>query len=131
MDDQPEINKGGRPSFEPTEEQRRIVNIMAAGGFQQQAIADSLDICKHTLLKHFRKELDAGGAKASAMVVGNLYRQATKDDPRATPAAIFWAKTRLGWKDTNAVELSGPDGGPIRQSIEVVFVGDDDDTASS
>lgn len=131
MEDQPEINKGGRPPFEPTDEQRRIVNVMAAGGFQQLAIAQALGISDNTLRKYFAEELEAGGSKAHAMVVGNLYRQATKDDPRATPAAIFWAKTRLGWKDTNAVELSGPDGGPIRQSIEVVFVGDDDDTASS
>ncbi|UOF79241.1 putative DNA binding domain [Caudoviricetes sp.] len=122
-----EKNKGGRPGFKPTAEQRRIVNIMAAGGFQQKKIADALEICQNTLLKHFRQELDAGGAKAEAMIVGNLYRQATKDDPRATPAAIFWAKTRLGWKEPHQVELSGPDGGPIQHSVEVVFVGEDDD----
>lgn len=131
MDDQPEINKGGRPPFEPTEEQRRIVNVMTAGGFQQQAIADALAISKHTLLKYFRAELDAGGAKANGMVVANLYRQATKDDPRSTTAAIFWAKTRLGWKDTSAVEVSGPDGGPIKHAVEVIFVGDDDDSTSN
>jgi hypothetical protein len=131
VDEQQPTNKGGRPPFEPTEEQRRIVNVMSAGGFQQLAIAYALGISDNTLRKYFADELAAGGSKAHAMVVGNLYRQATKDDPRATPAAIFWAKTRLGWKDTNSVELSGPDGGPIKQSIEIVFVGDDDDTPAS
>lgn len=122
MDDQPEINKGGRPPFEPTDEQRRIVNVMAAGGFQQLAIAHALGISDNTLRKYFAEELEAGGSKAHAMVVGNLYRQATKDDPRSTAAAIFWTKTRLGWKDTSQVELSGPNGDPIKHSVTVRFV---------
>lgn len=121
----------GRPPFEPTDEQRKIVDVMAAGGFQQNVIADALGISDDTLRKYFAKELAAGGAKSHATIVANLYRQATKDDPRAIPAAIFWSKTRLGWKEPTQVELSGPDGGPIHHSVEVVFVDDDDDKTAN
>ena len=107
----------GRPPYEPTEDQRRIVNIMAAGGLQQAQIAAAIGVSRPTLEKYFREELDGGGAKAHGMVVANLFRQATKDDPRATAAAIFWAKTRLGWRDVTSHELSGPNGGPARLEI--------------
>lgn len=117
-----EKHPGGRPPFQPTEEQRRIVNVMAAGGFQQVAIAHALGISDNTLRKYFAEELEVGGAKAHATVVANLYKQATKDDPRSTPAAIFWTKTRLGWKDTSQVELSGQNGEPIKHSFTVRFV---------
>jgi len=113
VEDQPEINKGGRPRFEPTEDQRRIVSVMAAGGFQQDAIAYAIGCSDETLRKYFRDELKSGGAKAHAMVVGNLFRQATKDDPRSTAAAIFWTKTRLGWKDTSRLEHGGIENSPI------------------
>ena len=119
---EPQKHPGGRPPFQPTEEQRRIVNVMAAGGFQQVAIAHALGISDNTLRKYFAEELEAGGAKAHATVVANLFKQATKDDPRSTAAAIFWTKTRLGWKDTSQVELSGQNGEPIKHSVTVRFV---------
>jgi hypothetical protein len=28
-------------------------------------------------------------------------------------AAIFWLKTRAGWRETNIIEHSGPQGGPL------------------
>lgn len=102
-----EKHPGGRPPFQPTEEQRRIVTVMAAGGFQQLAIAHALGISDNTLRKYFAEELEGGGAKAHGAVVANLFKQATKDDPRSTQAAIFWTKTRLGWKDSVQVEHSG------------------------
>lgn len=113
MDEQQPINKGGRPPFQPTEEHRKIVNMMKAGGFQNTMIAHALSIDEKTLVKYFREDLDAGGAKAHATVIGNLFRQATKDDPRSTAAAIFWAKTRLGWKDTTRFEHGGIENSPI------------------
>lgn len=32
-------------------------------------------------------------------------------------AAIFWLKTRAGWKETSVHEVSGRDGGPIETSV--------------
>ncbi len=118
----PEKHPGGRPPFQPTEEQRRVVTVMAAGGFQQLTIAHALGISDNTLRKYFAEELETGGAKAHGAVVANLFKQATKDDPRSAPFAIFWAKTRLGWKDTSQVEVSGQNGAPIKHSFTVRFV---------
>jgi hypothetical protein len=123
----PPKHPGGRPSYEPNEEHRRLVNVMAAGGFQQTAISYALGIDVKTFLKYYREEWESGGAKAHAMVVANLFKQATKDDPRAAGPAQFWSKTRLGWKENSQMELTGPDGAPIQHAVQVLFVGLDDD----
>jgi hypothetical protein len=38
-----------------------------------------------------------------------------------TTAAIFWLKNQ-GWTDKSTTEITGPDGQPVRTSIEVAFV---------
>ena len=43
----------------------------------------------------------------------NLFRKATGEGREAVVAAIFWLKTRAGWKETNVHEVGGPAGGPI------------------
>jgi len=80
---------------------------MTMAGAQQSRIAEVIGLAEKTLRKHFRSELDFGREQANANVVANLYRQATKDDPRAIPAAIYWTKAQMGWREKNEIELSG------------------------
>lgn len=96
-----------RPTLEFTEEQRKMVEAMASVGVQQDEICRVLDIDAKTLRKHFREELDTAMIKANAKVAANLFRQATKDDTKAVPAAIFWSKCRMGWKEPVHLEHSG------------------------
>lgn len=100
-------NLGGRPPFEPSEEMRKAVEAMSSVGIPQEDIAKAFGISKPTLAKHFREELDTAAIKANARVAANLYKQATKDDIRSATPAIFWLKTRMGWKDSVQVEHSG------------------------
>lgn len=103
----PGSDPGGRPPYVPTEEQRKMVEAMASVGIQQTEIALVVGIDGKTLRAHFRDELDTAMVKANAKVAANLFKQATKDDPKAVTAAIFWAKTRMGWKEPVTHELSG------------------------
>lgn len=112
-------NSEGRPPYRPTEEQRKMVEAMASVGVPQAEICMVLDIDAKTLRKHFREELDKAEIKANAKVAANLFRQATKDDFKATTAAIFWSKTRMGWKEPVHLEHSG--------SLSVNFKGMTDD----
>jgi hypothetical protein len=50
--------------------------------------------------KHYRDELDTGHIKATAKVAEILFRKATTDGSQAVTAAIFWLKTRGGWRET-------------------------------
>lgn len=105
---------GGRPAFEPTDEQRKLVTQLAGFGIIQPIISKIVGIDPQTLRKYFRHELDTAMDKLVANVAGNLYRQATKDDFRAVEAAKFFLKTRGGWRETSVVENVGAQGGPIQ-----------------
>ena len=59
-----------------------------------------LEIDPKTLRKHYRDELDTGQIKATAKVAEFLFRRATTEGPQAVTAAIFWLKTRGGWRET-------------------------------
>ena len=93
----------GRPEFEPTEAERKQVEAMAGYGVPQDKIATLVrdGINKTTLIKHFRAELDRGIAMADVQISKTLFQQATSGN---TAALIFWAKARMGWKETQGID---------------------------
>ena len=44
------------------------------------------------------REFAVGKAKANAKVAKSLFQKATGTGPSAVTAAIFWAKTQMGWR---------------------------------
>src|SRR5215204_1573850 len=102
-----------RPAYQPDATTRRQVEAMAGFGVPEIDIAGVVGIDPKTLRKHYRGELDHGHVKANVRVAENLYRKATGEGREAVVAAIFWLKTRAGWKETSVHEVSGPAGGPI------------------
>ena len=81
---------------------------MAGYGVPEADIARVVAIDPKTLRKHYRDALDTGHVKANARVAEFLYRKATTEGPQAVTAAIFWLKTRAGWKETAVTEMAGP-----------------------
>lgn len=51
-----------------------------------------------TLRKYFRDELTNGATEANAKVAQSLYNKALGDGQGSVTAAIFWCKTRMGWR---------------------------------
>ena len=90
----------GRRAHRPDDTSRRQVEAMAGYGVPEVDIACVLDLDPKTLRKHYRSELDKGRIKATTKVAENLYRKATGEGREAVTAAIFWLKTRAGWKET-------------------------------
>jgi hypothetical protein len=88
-----------RPPQQPTRSCRRQVEILAAHGVPEVDIARTIGIDAKTLRKHYRGALDIGHVRANVRVAEALQRQATGDGHRAVTAAIFWLKTRAGWRD--------------------------------
>jgi hypothetical protein len=124
-----------RKAFTPTDEQRRQVEAWAAYGIPQAEMCLLLSnpetgkpISLKTLLKVFRLELDTGMVKANAKVGESLFLQAVgapaqydaagnqlrAEQPRVVSAGIFWAKVRLGWKETSVHQHEGKNGGAIQ-----------------
>ncbi len=73
---------------------------MAAYGLPELNIAEIVGIDPKTLRKHYRHELDNGQVKATAKVAESLFRKATGEAPQSVTAAIFWLKTKGGWRET-------------------------------
>jgi hypothetical protein len=91
--------------YQPTDEQRRQVMTMTGMGIIQDEIARWLAIDDKTLRKHFRRELDTGATEANLRVASSLYVMATRD--KNVAAAIWWTKSRMGWKETTVNEQAG------------------------
>ncbi|MCB1501209.1 MAG: hypothetical protein KDK07_15720 [Bauldia sp.] len=89
----------GRRAHRPDERGRRQVEALAAYGVPELHIARVVGIDPKTLRKHYRDELDLGATKATAKVAEFLFRKATTEGPQCVTAAIFWMKTRGGWRE--------------------------------
>jgi hypothetical protein len=89
----------GRKAHQPDPTSRRQVEAMAGYGVPELAIARVIAIDAKTLRKHYREELDTGQIKATAKVAESLFRKATGDGSQSVTAAIFWLKTRGGWRE--------------------------------
>lgn len=100
----------GRPTHRPTQESREKVEKLSGMGIPQEQICARLGICDDTLRKYYEQEILNGQAVANEAIAQCLYNKATGGD---TTALIFWAKTRMRWKETSGVELTGKDGAPV------------------
>lgn len=89
----------------PTDELRRTVRAMTAYGVKREDIAAMIGVTRPTLAKHYEQELATGAVEANAKVAQSLYQQATNGN---TTAAIFWAKTRMGWSEKSVLAQEQP-----------------------
>ena len=97
----------------PDDNTRLLVKTLAAVGTRYVDIAHKLNITDDTLRKHYKQELEEGRIDANSQVAGTLFQKAKQGN---ITAAIFWLKTRAGWKETQITELVGGVDG-----IEVTF----------
>ena len=90
-------------AHKPTDETRARVESLSAAGTRYEDIAAYLGITRATLDKYYKDELKIGTIKANAAIANTLYKQALDGN---TTAAIFWLKTRAGWRETQHLEMS-------------------------
>lgn len=101
--------KSGRKPWQPTDEDRKRIRLLAGLGLTQDQVALVMGKCTDTLAKHCREDLDAGRAETIAKVAGNLVKKALAGD---TTSAIFYLKTQAGWRETNNLNVQGQIGMP-------------------
>jgi hypothetical protein len=87
--------RGQRP-FEPTPEQRKLVQVLAANDTSQVVIAHNVGprgIDEKTLRKHFAEELANGHGQVVASVGAAVVKAALSDNMHA---AKYWLATHGG-----------------------------------
>ena len=87
----------------PTDQSRKFVEEMVAGGIKEERIAQVLDLHEVTMRRYYREEIDKGAIRMDHLVGRTLAYQAA-GGPRVTGSrlsqacTIFYAKTRLGYR---------------------------------
>lgn len=94
-------------AHKPTDANRKQVETLAAFGIPEWDIAKVVGVDPKTLRKHYRDELDLGHIKANAKVAQNLFNKACGEGRESVTAAIFWLRTRAGWREQPAGEEPG------------------------
>lgn len=110
----------GRPRFEPTAEQRAAVTMLAGCGVPVDRIAlvtinpqTNRPIDPKTVRVAFAAELAGAHALIERAMIETIVAAARRG---SVDAAKFWLRTRAGWKEPQAVELTGAGGGPVAVS---------------
>jgi hypothetical protein len=107
----------GQPKFVPSKEQRNLVKLLIGYGIPQDRVCLAIPnkysgkpISKNTLERAFEQEIISGMAEMDAMCAVSLHRRVREGN---MTAIIWYMKNRMGWRDTFAGELSGPNGSPL------------------
>jgi hypothetical protein len=123
----------GQPAFQPTDEQRKNVEILVGLGLRQEEICrlvrDRKDkpISVPTLEKHFRKEIDTGATKANATVGSFVMATIRGSEPPTGFQPLndakarmrfteLWLHHRMGWQPASTVALANAGGQPLVHS---------------
>lgn len=114
-----EARKAGRKPHPYDEEQAKIVKAMSQYGVPHEDIAVTIGMCVETMQRLYSHELVKGRAVANAKIGRRLFDKAMSGD---TSALIFWAKTRMGWKETQKVEAApAGHGADVERDFEAVM----------
>jgi hypothetical protein len=97
---------------------RNQVEAMAGYGIPETEIAKVLEIEPDKLRELYGKVIDGARTKANAEVAESLFRKATGEGRESVIAAIFWLKTRAGWKEASIHERTGTGDGLMKVIID-------------
>lgn len=89
--------KVGRPSHQPSEKDRKVVEALVGFGIPEPKICDVLNITPPTLRLHYPDEIKRGKSVVEAQLISNLMRLAGGDGGTALKATMFALQTRFGW----------------------------------
>lgn len=104
----------GRRAIQYDEKIAKQVEAMAAFGLTLDNISHVIGMNFKTMQRLYGEEWKRGKIKANAKVGERLYKLAVED---GNPSAlIFWAKTQMGWRETQHIDHTSSDGTMSRKS---------------
>lgn len=123
MTDESRKQTGGQNKVTLTEDQARQVEVLTRHGLRMEDIAELFGIGVATFKRIAARDpmvadtLKKGREDANRKVLETAHRMAVSGKHPAM--TIFWLKARMGWRETQRLEHTGPDGTPIRTQSKV------------
>lgn len=111
--------KTGRPRIKYDPAIAEQVQSMSQYGLPQAQIAEMVGLSIQTLRNLYGAELGKGMSLSNLAVGKKLFERCMAGD---VPSLIFWAKTRMGWKETQKVDVTSSDGSMSPLNVTVRFV---------
>lgn len=105
------VTKVDGSGFRPKSSQSREVSVMAALGLTPKEISQVINVDEKMLTLYYKKELSVSKSVANAVVARKALEMAASG--RFPDMTKFWLKSQAKWKETNGVEITGKDGGPV------------------
>lgn len=97
----------------PTDENRATVEALSSYGVPAEEIARYIGVANKTLYKYYQSDLDNAKTKKTLAVGSFLYNAASgqamaegANHAECLKAAMFWAKTRMQWRETNNLDVT-------------------------
>lgn len=111
----------GRKPIEFDKATARQIEGMAAVGLSLNDIAHIVGMNYKTMLKLYEEYWRNGKIKANMKVGERLYKMAVED---GNPACLmFWAKTQMGWRETQRLDHTSSDGSMTPQPAVNIDMG--------
>lgn len=112
-----------RPKKTLTKQQIQSLSRMAGQGLTNEQMGAIFGMSKKTFERRMKDTpggfdaLEKGRAQAGDRVSQTAFDMAVSGQSPAM--TMFWLKCRLRWREVQAVEVSGPDGGPIETAAKL------------
>ena len=106
------------------EEKANVIRLLKMGGLSGDSIASYLKMGKDTLYKMYREEMEEGKTHCDAIALGALMKKILDGD---TASILFYCKTRLGFRETKALEHTSPDGSMSPTTILITPLDESED----
>lgn len=98
----------------PREELRSKIKLMSAIGIPHAQIAGVLKMGLDTLHGKYKDELEYGAGEANTVVGGKIFEAAKRGE---SWACSLWAAKRMGWKDTQDLNLNHSGAVEVREIV--------------
>jgi hypothetical protein len=92
----------GHP-YVPTDENRRVVEVMAGCGDSNDDICKAVGVCRDVLYRHYQDELENGRARCHAQVKAKLFELCMEKHPASI---FFFLKTQCGFRETSNLNVT-------------------------
>lgn len=103
-----------RCKYKPNSTDRRIAEALAQYGVPWEQIAARIGISRDLLYRSYGEDMKKAESAANNNVAKTLYQQAVGNEEKGiapnVTALIFWCKTRMGWRETQKMDVTSSDG---------------------